>query len=448
MSLINDMLNDLEKNKSKTSSDKKTGPSLPPADDDTSLAIKTTSEINIPSSEVLAQNKLNESQSYRQPWETDHSTAPLVNENASVSINPDSTVTTSNKHSHKRLIALVFILVLAGMTLAYFYFFPKEKKTEAIQITVSSPSATPSVAPSTAVSPTTMVEIHKDSVAPESAAPVNETPAVTPPPTEQSSSPAIVDNSTTKIAAESTSSVPLPATTEMAPATTTTSPTVSEPAAAPPTSSASLSSAVSPTEGILEVKPVEASPAVQAQNAYDQVIGNLANLSSSQAITQIQAIIDQYPTFNPARLAAAAMLIKFGNTDQALSVLKTGLALDPSNNQMAELAAHVLVEKNQINQALAILKTAQPATIEAAPDYYALMAGLYLKEKNYAQASIFYQSLTNLNPQNGTWWAGLAISLEKLGQTEAAMNAYNQAETVGGLSPSLEAFIDNTMQGS
>jgi MSHA biogenesis protein MshN len=159
-------------------------------------------------------------------------------------------------------------------------------------------------------------------------------------------------------------------------------------------------------------------------------------------------LLSEHPDFKPARTTLAAMLVKYGDSAQALTVLNAGLKQSPADKDMAELTAHILVEQGSVQQALRILKRAQPATIQSDPDYYALMAGLYIQEKDFLQAQNFYQALTRLNPQNGNWWAGLAISSEKLGLQQAAMDAYNRAETVGGLSPALQAYIEQTMQGS
>ena len=424
MSLINDMLNELEKNKDKNKQPETSFISqLPPADDD-EISIKSKPEKNMNSTAVnLSEDKPKESNaSYRQPWETDVATPQANKTMESPSINADATIIKSNKPSQKRLLIWIVIIGIACAALAYLYLFPNSKKTEATPLIVATPSASPMPAPVpvpvpiSAPAPTPVVDIQKDGAAKQAVTALNSTPA------------------------DSTE-----ATAEL---TTTTQSVNADNEKNDTDSKSDDYKNQTPIEGTIEVAPAQISPQMQAQNAYDQVMSDLGNLSSAQAIEQLQKITNEFPTLSQARLALAAMLIKYGDSDQALTVLQTGLSVTPSNNQMAELAAHVLVEKNQIKNALAVLKLAQPATIQTSPDYYALMAGLYLQEKNYKQASLFYQALTNLNPQNGTWWAGLAICLEKLGQSQAAINAYDQAETVGGLSPALEAYIDQTMQGN
>ncbi len=415
MSLINDMLNDLEKNKNKSnqanaihsqvSADaSSTAKKLPPADLDASTMSPS------PSATTLEKPISDSKQPYRQPWETQTATKSADHTMDSPSILSGSTVLQGHKPSQKRLIIWVIIASIACAVLAFLYAFPKENKTQTTPLIVATPSE-----PIAQTQSTPVIDIHQDTSASQGPTALNNTPQ------DSSSEPPAPSTASTADHEKMTTPTEMPKIAD----TTHTSP-----------------------EGAIEVTPAIVTPTMQAQNSYDQVMSNLANLSSAQAIEQLSQITNQFPTFEQARLALAAMLIKYGQNDQALAVLEDGLKQDPSNFQIAELAAHVLVESNHIDKALALLKTAQPATIQASPDYYAMMAGLYLQDKNYKQASLFYQALTNLNPQNGTWWAGLAISLDKQGQTQAAVNAYNQAETVGGLSPALQSYIDQIMQGS
>jgi Flp pilus assembly protein TadD len=434
MSLINDMLNELEKNKDKNNQPDSTTidsnslskapiegtpditfiSQLPPADVEIFIKSEPAKEATATGVNLSDDKPKESNPTYRQPWETDALTPPANPTTDSPTINLDSKIIKGNKPSQKRLLIWIVIIGIACIALAILYFFPNTKKIEPTPLIVATPSAAPAPLPPvpTAAAP---VEIQKDAVVSQAVDTLNSTPADKSTSSAQSNT---ANESTTTNHDNSTTS-----------------------------SKDETPKNQVPVDGVIEVAPAQLSPQIQAQNAYEQVMSNLSNLSSAQAIEQLQNITNQFPTFSQGRVALAVMLIKYGNSDQALSVLQTGLSQTPSNNQMAELAAHILVEKNQIKSALAVLKLAQPATIQTAPDYYALMAGLYLQEKDYKQASLFYQALTNLNPQNGTWWAGLAISLEKLGQTQAAMNAYGQAETVGGLSPALEAYIDQTMQG-
>jgi tetratricopeptide (TPR) repeat protein len=192
----------------------------------------------------------------------------------------------------------------------------------------------------------------------------------------------------------------------------------------------------------------EVDPFADAKDEYSRVMANLNTTSSLNVIKQLAIVLQKTPNYNPARATLAAMLIKYDQPVQALGVLKVGLMQDPANQQFAELTAHVLVQRKEIRQALAILKRAQPATTQSNPTYMAFMAALYLQQKDYQSAKTIYQSLVEYNSNKGDWWAGLGISLQKLSHAQDAYNAFNHAETLGGLSPTLEAYVNQALQGS
>lgn len=469
MSLINDMLNDLEQNKDKNNQPKKLNenvqtnhspegtpdipssnkmhpPTMPPADEDevkitidsvdgstkdatsqtesddtehSNFAPTSDDKVSIPDESMPEDLTPKENQTkHQQPWETGQTQTAKATDNSTdkPKINT-SKVVEDKKPSHKRLIIWIVIIGIACIALAFVYLKPKssEKATaESILGTVATPSKQ-TTQPA--------IEIKEDNQPTSAEADMNATPA----------------DKTTE--AKTDSAEPASTTDNEATTTNASKANTHEEAHSATTDDTSHEQAI-------ELKPVEVSPLVQAQTSYNQIMADIGNLSSYQAIEQMQQLLNEHPTFKPARTTLAAMLVKYGNTTQALIILEEGLKQSPADKEIAELTAHILVEKNDIKQALHILKRAQPATIQSDPDYYAFMAGLYIQEQDFAQAQDFYQALTRLNPQNGNWWAGLAISSEKLGQPQTAMDAYNKAETVGGLSPALQAYIEQTMQGS
>ena len=468
MSLINDMLNDLEKHKEQNkkkytqpkkfdettqlddcpketpdtvaTANTKQPPVMPPADDDDDVTIitdsadnthdniatdsyktdrtKTTNpifqpnnneKVSIPEEETPTQSKTK----HQQPWESGQYRKDKPTNTGNDKVNTYfNTAIENKKSSQKRLVILIIVIAIACLVLACLYFWPTKTRAPLAQSTLRTGTAlsTQPIEPK--------IEIQKDNQASST-----ETAASTAPSDKEiEASSATADNSTT--ASKKTTDKANNTTTEK------------------------QIDNITNNDQAVKVKPVAISPLAQAQTSYNESMANINNVSSYQAIEQMRQLLEQHPDFKTARTTLAAMLVKYGDSTQALHVLNQGLKQFPADKDMAELAAHILVEQGNVQQALRILKRAQPATIQSTPDYYALMAGLYIQEGDFTRAHNFYQALTKLNPQNGNWWAGLAISSEKLGLRQAAIDAYNQAETVGGLSPTLQAYIEQTMQGS
>jgi MSHA biogenesis protein MshN len=61
------------------------------------------------------------------------------------------------------------------------------------------------------------------------------------------------------------------------------------------------------------------------------------------------------------------------------------------------------------------------------------MATLYQRAGRHPEAVEAYSRAVRLNPQQGRWWLGLAISLEAAQNHGAAADAYQRAVQSGGL---------------
>ena len=182
-------------------------------------------------------------------------------------------------------------------------------------------------------------------------------------------------------------------------------------------------------------------PEEWANNNYQQALSQIDAGSTSRAIGQLVGILRKIPDYKPARVALAATLVQQGRDAEAQRVLISGLREDPHYPPYAQLIAHLLVQDQQIPQALDVLKKAQPESISQNPSYFAFMAALYMQQGQYQQSASLYQQLTKINDKEANWWAGLAISLRKLGQLEQANQAAEQAKANPGLSPELAAYL-------
>jgi MSHA biogenesis protein MshN len=68
------------------------------------------------------------------------------------------------------------------------------------------------------------------------------------------------------------------------------------------------------------------------------------------------------------------------------------------------------------------------------------MAALYQRQGQPALAEKLYSQLLALQPNNATWWMGLGIALENMGNRTLAMEAYLKAGQSGRLNPELKMY--------
>ena len=77
------------------------------------------------------------------------------------------------------------------------------------------------------------------------------------------------------------------------------------------------------------------------------------------------------------------------------------------------------------------------------PDYHALLAASYQRINNHQKSVEIYLRLVKIRPNEGVWWLGLAISLEKTGKNKSALEAYQRAQQTGTLKSGLVKFTNN-----
>jgi Flp pilus assembly protein TadD len=75
----------------------------------------------------------------------------------------------------------------------------------------------------------------------------------------------------------------------------------------------------------------------------------------------------------------------------------------------------------------------------------ALKGALAQQAGRHEMAKELYTALTAFEPANGTWQAGLAMALDRLGNPEDARQAYRRAMNAGGMEPALLAHVERRL---
>ena len=163
------------------------------------------------------------------------------------------------------------------------------------------------------------------------------------------------------------------------------------------------------------------------------------------AIDLLYRILKRDPQQLKARATLATILMQQQDRVSAVKILSEGLRLHPDNADLIKLYAKLLFEEGQLEQALAWLQQAQP-DISVDPDYYALMAAVLQRRKDYPDAGQLYRRLVEIQPANGVWWIGLGISLEGTGHSAEALQAYANARKDRTLTADLSHYIDTRIK--
>ena len=192
----------------------------------------------------------------------------------------------------------------------------------------------------------------------------------------------------------------------------------------------------------MTIKAVTRSPQQQAQLFSQQAESALLAGNKALAKERFQQALQFDKHLDQAREKLAAILYGEQRTQAAVLLLRDGLSLSPEYANFRLMLARIFLQNNDKKQAYYYLKPYRPQITEQF-DYYAMLAGLAQHLGDLDVALSAYRQLTIADPNRAKWWLGLGISADKLGQTELALRSYQQAQTMGQLSPASRDYIDD-----
>ncbi len=167
-----------------------------------------------------------------------------------------------------------------------------------------------------------------------------------------------------------------------------------------------------------------------ARALYQQGRARDAELMLSQQLSQ-------RPELNQSRQQLASWQLARGGVQEALGLL-AGVNQNSAVG-LKEAKAHALVASGQAEQAIQLLSANSPE-VKQHLSYHGLLAGLLQQAGRYEDALQVYALLVEMVPTRGDWWVGLGIALDQTGRVEPAMRAYRQALTDPTLSQALNQY--------
>lgn len=163
------------------------------------------------------------------------------------------------------------------------------------------------------------------------------------------------------------------------------------------------------------------------------------------ALQTLDAFTFQNPDAHNSRETLAKLLIQQGELERAMQAVELGLAIAPNQNGYRKLKARLLLESGGAVEAVNLLASSAPL-VSSDPEYHDLLASAYLASQQYESAATTYQSLLQQNSAEGRWWYGMAASLDASGRTADALIAYERALQQSSLSQSLRQISQQRLQ--
>jgi len=197
--------------------------------------------------------------------------------------------------------------------------------------------------------------------------------------------------------------------------------------------------------GSIDKRIHPSTPAARAENDFREATQLLNQGRVAEAIDGYAAALRQDPGHAAARQALVSLLLENRRVGEAQQFLQEGLNLYPERTAYAILLARIQVDRGDVKGAHELLrKYAGGAANDA--EYHAFDAALLQRLGRHKEAVASYQAALKLAPRTALWLMGMGISLQAENNAAAALDAYRRAKAAGGLSPALIAFVDQRMK--
>jgi hypothetical protein len=114
-------------------------------------------------------------------------------------------------------------------------------------------------------------------------------------------------------------------------------------------------------------------------------------------------------------------------------------------NQLRLLEAHVAIGRGDFEHAYAILLEALP-DVRVATQQHDLLAAVMVRTSRFADAAVIYRALLTVDPANARWWAGYAVTQEKLGHRTELISAYRTLRSLAPPGSALSTWANERLE--
>lgn len=211
------------------------------------------------------------------------------------------------------------------------------------------------------------------------------------------------------------------------------------PQAAPP------SAAAQSAPGAIDKQMREVTPTDRAEIAFRRGVTQLQEGRANAAELEFRDALKQDPSHIAALQALLGLLLDSGRNNDAEQLLRKALELNPRQPRHAMVLARLEVERGELTGAINTMVGALPY-VKSDPEFYAFLAALLQREGRHREAVDYYRAALRGVPGNGVWMMGLGISLRAANQSAEARDAFQRAIESKQLAPDLREFVERQLR--
>lgn len=215
----------------------------------------------------------------------------------------------------------------------------------------------------------------------------------------------------------------------------------------PPSSQVSVESAVSPISTAATIAPATATTV--RRETGNAAIGAARSAARGVAamrgddLLNAERLFREALTIDPGNGAVwsylYSTLVKASKPAAAEQALRRGLISAKEPAPLAKLYARLLLDRDEKDAAVGILRTHRPVAASDT-EYDAFLAALLQQLGQYAEAGEIYRKLLTVEPDSGSWWIGLAMSSDSIGNRPDALSAFQRALRTDSLKTPLARY--------
>lgn len=152
-----------------------------------------------------------------------------------------------------------------------------------------------------------------------------------------------------------------------------------------------------------------------------------------------QQIASQPKQSLKSRQLLASVHLAGGEIDKAARLLEESLSYHPEDLSLRKLQVRTLMTTGDNAQAIQLLTTQQPP-LSKDPEFFELLASAYQNAKQPEHAAQLYYRLLQLDSEQARWWIGLGYALEQNGHYQDATTAYQSGLRVPTINHQLKSY--------
>lgn len=224
--------------------------------------------------------------------------------------------------------------------------------------------------------------------------------------------------------------------------------TVAKPAALDSRPIGAAAAALSADSGgptTIDKKMREVASAERAEIAFRKGVAQLQEGRANAAEVDFREALKLDPSHAGASQALLGLLLDSGRNNEAEKLMRTVLGINPRQPRHAMVLARLEVERGEVTGAINTMVGALPY-VQSDPEFHAFLAALLQREGRHREAAEYYRVALRGVPGHGVWMMGLGISLRAANQAAEAREAFQRAIDSRQLTPDLQEFVGRQLR--